>query len=54
MVDTLKEWEDRVRKAMKPQTAQAGRGFSPGIQRMRQTASKRRPTPARRPLPIAS
>ncbi len=53
MVDTLKEWEDRVRKAMKPQATQSGQGFSPDIQKMRQTASKRRPQRPSRQLPIA-
>lgn len=46
VVKNLKEWDDRVRKAMEPPT-QAGQGFSPAIQRMRQTATKRRPQLAR-------
>lgn len=61
MVKTLKEAEDRIREAMKPQTAGAGQGLSPAIQKMRASAGRarptpprqRRPTPARRPLPMA-
>lgn len=49
-VKNLKEWEERVRKAMEPPATQGGQGFSPNIQRMRQTA-KRRPIPTRRRPP---
>lgn len=47
---THEEFDRRVREAMKPPTAQAGQGFSPSINRIRQTARQRRPMPARRPL----
>ncbi len=47
MVDTLKEAEDRIRAAMKPPQRNNGNGFSPGIQNIRQIASKRRPQIAR-------
>lgn len=53
MVKTLKEAEDRIRDAMKPQQGGRGNGFSPGIQNIRQTASRQRPQLARRQLPIA-
>lgn len=42
MVRTLKEAEDRIRKAMLPPVAQAGQGFSPTIERLRQTVAKRK------------
>lgn len=51
MVKTLKEAEDRIRKAMKPPVTQAGQNFSPGIQKIRQSARQRKPMPARRQLP---
>lgn len=50
---THEEFDRQVEEAMKSPTAQAGRGFSPNIQRMRQTASKRRPQGRGRQLPIA-
>jgi len=54
MVDTLKEAEDRIRKAMIPQrTNGGGGGFSPGIQKIRQTARRRRPQTGGRQLPTA-
>ncbi len=53
MVKTLKEAEDRIRAAMKPQQGVGGNGFSPNIQNIRQ-AAKRRPLPARRQLTTAS
>ena len=43
MVDTLKEAEARIRVAMKPPQGRNGNGFSPGIQKMRQIAGKRKP-----------
>lgn len=51
---THQEFDKQVEEAMNPSTAQAGGGFAPGIQKMRQTASKRKPLPARRRLPTAS
>ena len=45
-VKTLKEWEERVRKAMEPPATQAGPTFAPGIEKMRQTAKGKR-------LPVA-
>ena len=52
---THEEADRRIREAMKPPVARqgAGQGFSPGIQKMRQSARGRRPTPASRNLPIA-
>lgn len=44
---THEEFDRQVEEAMKPPTAQAGRGFSTGIQKIRQTAKQRRPMPAR-------
>lgn len=41
MVKTLKEAEERIRRAMKPKTA-LGQGFTPGIDRMRQAAQSPR------------
>lgn len=41
-VKTLKEAEDRIRAAMETKTAQGGQGFSPAIQRIRQSAQMRR------------
>ncbi len=49
---THQEFDRQVEEAMETPTAQGGQGFSPGIQKMRQTASKRKPLPARRQLPI--
>lgn len=43
MVKDLKEWDDRVRKAMIPPVPEATNNFSPGIQGIRKTAGKRRP-----------
>lgn len=43
MVKTLKEWDERVRAAMKPPQANQGGGFSPGIQQIRQAARNRQP-----------
>ena len=50
---THEEFDRQVEEAMQPATAQGGQGFAPGIQKMRQTASKRKPLPVRRQLPIA-
>lgn len=50
MVKTLKDAEDRIRRAMIPPTVQAGQDFAPGIQKMRQTAKSR---PTKRQLPTA-
>lgn len=52
MVKDLKEWEGRVRAAMKPPEVQQS-NFSPGIQDIRKTANKRRPQPRGRQLPTA-
>ena len=43
MVDTLKEAEDRIRRAMLPPEINRGNGFSPGIQGIRKTAQRSRP-----------
>lgn len=49
MVKTLKDAEERIRKAMQPPAQNAGQGFAPGVQRMRQAA--RRPAASARQLP---
>ena len=49
---THEEFDKQVEEAMNPSSAQAGGGFSPSIQKMRETASKRKPLPTRRPLPV--
>ena len=41
---THEEFDRRVKEAMKPAQA-AGRGFSPAIQQLRQTAKARKPMP---------
>ena len=48
MVDNLKEAEERIRKAMVPLTKEGGQKFSPGINRMRQSARHRTPQPVKR------
>ena len=53
VVKNLKEAEERIRKAMMPPQTNQGRGFSPAIQGLRQTAQNRRPATPRRPLPTA-
>ncbi len=53
MVKTLKEAEDRIRIAMVPPQTNQGDGFSPGIQKIRQTTRQRKPMPTRRQLPMA-
>ena len=52
---THEEADRRIKEAMKPPVARqgGGQGFSPGIQKMRQSAKGRRPTPAGRKLQVA-
>lgn len=50
---THEEFDRQVEEAMKPPTTQAGGGFAPSIQKMRQTASKRKPLRQGRQLTIA-
>ena len=52
MTLTHQEFDRQVEEAMKPPAGRqvAGQGFSPGIQKMRQSAKGRRPVPAGRRL----
>ena len=52
---THEEFDRQVEEAMNPPVANqgAGQGFSPGIQKMRQSAKRRRPIPAGRNRQIA-
>ncbi len=50
---THEEFDRQVEEAMQSPTAQGGQGFSPGIQKMRHTASKRKPLRQGNQLPIA-
>ncbi len=49
---THEDFDRQVEEAMKPPAGRqvAGQGFSPGIQKMRQSAKGRRPVPAGRRL----
>jgi len=47
---THEEFDRRAREAMKPQSAQAGGNFSPGIQQLRQAAGQRRQGVPQRPV----
>ncbi len=55
MTLTHQEFDRQVEEAMKPPAGRqvAGQGFSPGIQKMRQSAKRRRPIPAGRNRQIA-
>lgn len=50
---THEEFDRQVDEAMQPQTAQAGRGFAPGLNRLRQAVRQPRPAPAQPPIPAS-
>ena len=50
---THEEFNRQVEEAMQSPTAQGGQGFSLGIQKMRQTASKRKPLQQGRQITVA-